>query len=80
MRLRLRLRRLRNRPVSSLQLSARVSHALIQRDKSSAAYETTTNLWNEHHAHCSVGYGNALMLALPFWWRLMQCFKVSSQT
>ena len=27
-----------------------------------------------------MGYGNALMLALPFWWRLMQCLKVYSVT
>ena len=65
---------------SDLQLTACITYAIVQRDQSGAAYETTTNLWNEHHGQCSMGYGNALMLALPFWWRLMQCFKVYSQT
>ena len=66
--------------LAGLQLSACVCRAVAQRDQSGAVYETTTNLWNDYHASCSVSRLNALMLALPFWWRLMQCFRVFSAT
>ena len=35
----------------------------------------TSELWGRHHAACNQSSLNALMLALPFWWRLMQRFN-----
>ena len=43
-------------------------------------YVPTTTLWEKHYFTCADTYWNALMLALPFWWRLMQCLKVYSVT
>ena len=43
-------------------------------------YVPTTSLWERHNASCADTYANAVMLALPFWWRLMQCLKVYSVT
>ena len=40
----------------------------------------TSELWGRHHAACNQSSLNALMLALPFWWRLMQCLRVYSET
>jgi len=37
-------------------------------------------LWEKNYLHCADTYTNAIMLALPFWWRLMQCLKVYSIT
>ena len=42
-------------------------------------YVRTTELWDTYHQHCADTYANALMLALPFWWRLMQCLKVRAR-
>ena len=65
---------------SDLQLTACISSAILSRDYNGAAYERTTDLWNSYHAQCSGSTANAVMLALPFWWRLMQCFRVYSET
>eukprot|EP00908_Phaeocystis_cordata_P024814 Transcript_7268.p2 GENE.Transcript_7268~~Transcript_7268.p2 ORF type:complete len:394 (-),score=148.41 Transcript_7268:875-2056(-) len=65
---------------SDLQLTGCISAAIVSRDATGAAYERTTTLWNEYYQECSISPFNALMLALPFWWRLMQCFKVYSVT
>merc|ERR1711920_564580 len=43
-------------------------------------YVRSTQLWDDYHEHCADTVSNALMLALPFWLRLMQCLKVYSQT
>jgi len=43
-------------------------------------YTPTSALWERHNAGCADSYINAVMLALPFWWRLMQCLKVYSVT
>lgn len=47
---------------------------------STIGYVRSTELWETYHDHCADSYANAVMLALPFWWRLMQCLKVYSQT
>merc|ERR1719174_3020087 len=40
----------------------------------------SAELWHQYHDHCDDSYANLVALALPFWWRLMQCLKVYSQT
>jgi hypothetical protein len=64
---------------SDLQLSACISVAIMsERTPAKGSYTPTTVLWEAHYAECADTYWNALMLALPFWWRLMQCLKVYS--
>jgi len=43
-------------------------------------YVRTTQLWDDHHDTCAASSMNAVMLALPFWWRLMQCLRVYYDT
>ena len=66
---------------SDLQLSACISSAILsERQPLGASYTPTTALWEAHYFSCADTYANALMLALPFWMRLMQCLKVYSVT
>ena len=66
---------------SDLQLSACVSSAILaERKPAYGSYTPTVVLWEAHYASCIDTPWNALMLALPFWWRLMQCLKVYSVT
>ena len=66
---------------SDLQLSACISYSILnEKAPSGASYTPTSVLWEAHYASCIDTYWNALMLALPFWWRLMQCLKVYSVT
>lgn len=66
---------------SDLQLSACVSSAILtERRPAGSSYTPTTTLWDTNFFSCADTYWNALMLALPFWWRLMQCLKVYSVT
>ena len=65
--------------LSDLQLSACISAAIVnERTPAKGTYTPTTVLWEAHYSGCADTYWNALMLALPFWWRLMQCLKVYS--
>ena len=64
---------------SDLQLSACISsHIVSERAPTHGAYTPTSVLWEAHYFGCADTWTNALMLALPFWWRLMQCLKVYS--
>ena len=66
---------------SDLQLSACVSSAILsERTPTGASYTPTSVLWEAHYFSCADTYANAVMLALPFWMRLMQCLKVYSVT
>jgi len=65
---------------SDLQLTFCISASILNRDQTGDPYERTTDLWNNYYSECSNGTWNALMLALPFWLRLMQCFRVYSET
>ena len=38
-------------------------------------YIPTSALWEKMNFSCADTHWNMLMLALPFWWRLMQCLK-----
>lgn len=61
---------------SDMQLSACVASAIISRSRSDAdRYVRSTDLWEGNYSTCSSSVANALMLAAPFWWRLMQCLK-----
>ena len=64
---------------SDLQLTTCVS-ARIFAVHETAEYVRSTDLWHESYHVCSASGWNAVMLALPFWWRLMQCLKVYSIT
>ena len=68
--------------LSDLQLSACISTAILSEHAPARGetYTPTTALWEAHYFSCIDTYANALMLALPFWWRLMQCLKVYSVT
>ena len=67
--------------LSDLQLSACISSAILaERAPQRGSYTPTLVLWEAHYTACIDTYWNALMLALPFWWRLMQCLKVYSVT
>ena len=66
---------------SDLQVSACIAWAVVHEGtRSDGTYVPTTTLWERHWGGCADTYANALMLALPFWWRLMQCLKVYSVT
>jgi len=62
-----------------VQLTACISWSIFRGERGDE-HVRTSELWGRHHAACNQSSLNALMLALPFWWRLMQCFKVYSQT
>ena len=62
-----------------MQLTTCVS-ARIFAVHETAEYVRSTDLWHESYHVCSASGWNAVMLALPFWWRLMQCLKVYSIT
>ena len=64
---------------SDLQLTACVSYHIFN-DRPEAGYVRSTELWHESYMTCADTTWNALFLALPFWWRLMQCLKVYSVT
>mmetsp|Transcript_9873 Transcript_9873/g.15806 ORF Transcript_9873/g.15806 Transcript_9873/m.15806 type:complete len:474 (+) Transcript_9873:81-1502(+) len=49
-------------------------------EQKSGQHVRSEKLWGDYHDHCTDSYSNMLMLALPFWFRLMQCLKVYSQT
>ena len=66
---------------SDLQLTLCISsHIFSAPPDASGHYLRSTALWEEHHDHCADSVANAVMLALPFWWRLMQCLRVYSAT
>ena len=62
------------------QLSACIASQIYATDGPETAEVPTTELWNRHYASCSQSPLNAVALAMPFWWRLMQCLKVYSVT
>jgi len=66
--------------MSDLQLTICVSFSIFSTSTAPDVYVRSTDLWHASHAHCASHPANALFLALPFWWRLMQCLKVYSQT
>jgi len=67
--------------LSDLQLSTCISSAIVSEPTPTlASYTPTSVLWEQHYFACIDTGWNALMLALPFWWRLMQCLKVYSVT
>jgi len=70
---------------SDLQLTACLSPGILAHygdyyATEHAGYTRSTALWEEHHAACASSRANAVMLALPFWWRLMQCLRVYHDT
>lgn len=66
---------------SDLQLTVCISsHIFSSPPDAAGRYVRSTALWEAHHEHCADSLSNALMLGLPFWWRLMQCLKVYSIT
>ena len=72
--------KLQRRPnVETCALAAYCAGAILS-EGSEHGYVSTTTLWERHYASCTDTYANAVMLALPFWWRLMQCLKVYSVT
>ena len=62
-----------------VQLTACISWSIFRGERGDE-HVRTSELWGRHHAACNQSSLNALMLALPFWWRLMQCCKVYGQT
>jgi len=66
--------------MSDLQLTSCIASRIFTGGAAGGVYVRSTELWNAYHESCADTYGNAVMLALPFWWRLMQCLKVYSQT
>ena len=52
-------------------------HILYEPPVHANHYIPTSILWERHWNHCADTYSNAIMLALPFWWRLMQVGTVS---
>ena len=71
---------------ADLQLTACISARILGDDAEALAhgggghYQRSTRLWEVHHDSCFDSNANAIMLALPFWIRLMQCLKVYSET
>lgn len=68
--------------MSDFQLTFCISAHIFRHDRSmrGTGYVRSTQLWDDYHEHCADTVTNALMLALPFWLRLMQCLKVYSVT
>ena len=66
--------------MSDLHLTACISGELMRGAQGDAELVRTSELWNLHYQTCNRSPVNAVMLALPFWWRLMQCLKVYSVT
>ena len=62
-----------------VQLTACISWSIF-RGESGDEHVRTSELWVRHYAECNQSALNAIVLTLPFWWRLMQCFKVFSAT
>lgn len=66
-------------PAVAFQLTACISSSILHAPSSeNGRYIRSVELWEAHHEQCAGTIANAVMLALPFWWRLMQCLKVSS--
>ena len=66
---------------SDMQLTACISYRMFsQRSDTGAHYVRSTTLWHDSWGTCADTYYNALFLALPFWWRFMQCLKVYHST
>ena len=61
------------------QLTACISSAIFYSPslEGGSQYIRSTELWEAHRTRCADSVANAVMLALPFWWRLMQCLKVT---
>ena len=70
--------------LADLQLTACISWRIYSHDAhglpTGGQYVRTTQLWHQSYDTCADTAYNALFLALPFWWRLMQCLKVYSTT
>lgn len=64
---------------ADLQSTACITTHILSEPRGTG-YTPTSVLWEQYNAHCADTYANALMLALPFWLRLMQCLKVYSVT
>jgi len=66
---------------SDLQLTMCISNAILATPpNTNGRYVPSVELWEAHHERCAGSVTNAVILALPFWWRLMQCLKVYSVT
>jgi len=65
---------------SDMQMTCCISAHIFGERPAGAPYVSSTELWNGYEEHCADTYANAIMLGLPFCWRLMQCLKVYSKT
>lgn len=70
---------------ADLQVSTCIAHSIMTEKvaaqrRSPEVYVPTSTLWETHYFSCAELPWNALMLAFPFWWRLMQCLKVYTVT
>jgi len=66
--------------MSDLQLTFCISSSIFFPSAVSDRYIRSTDLWHHEYKACANHPANAIFLALPFWWRLMQCLKVYSTT
>jgi len=64
---------------ADLQMTTCISASIFWMP-SDARYVRSSDLWEANYQTCADTVANALMLAAPFWWRLMQCLKVYSIT
>jgi len=64
---------------SDLHLTFCISYDIFL-SQSRSGYVRSTELWHSEYMGCADTMSNAVFLALPFWWRLMQCLKVYSIT
>jgi hypothetical protein len=59
---------------ADLQMTTCISASIFWMP-SDARYVRSSDLWVANYQTCADTVANALMLAAPFWWRLMQCLK-----
>lgn len=67
--------------LSDIQMTSCISTNIVflQRE-ANVEHIRSAELWTRYHDRCTDSYANMVALALPFWWRLMQCLQVYSQT
>lgn len=65
--------------ITVCQASFILKHA-AEADDGTLRYIRSTELWERGHGACAGSSANSVMLALPFWWRLMQCLRVYAET